>query len=204
MRESDIQARVAARRAEVAEQARETEKRQREEDDLARQRDCDERRLLLDSLATEVSGDRVCVERQDDGLSIAEPSPLQFLSPDDVKRDELLKLFKREARQRWSPRENWLAIGFLTAGPLLLLLVFPLGVLLLLVGLSCRWQANNRHQNALKTEFPELFSSFGRQPESDSSGALEKSTLTQRMVQREISSFRSLLGTPPPSNPKDI
>lgn len=146
----DIKSQVSARRTELARQAEEAaaEESRREQE---------QRAVALDALAQELSKTGTSVNGNDKVLAIAEESPLAALDPDDFKRDSLRNMLYREARLRWTPQQNWAVIGTMTAGILLLIPAFPLGALLIGLGLVFRQSFNSRHKMALIKDFPNLF-----------------------------------------------
>lgn len=156
----DIQAQVAARRAELARQAEDAARSEREAAAEKSRQQREHREASLDSLASELSAEGTPVERVGDELKIAEEPPFAALDPAEFKRTSLQALLGKEARRRWTPMQNWVVIASITAGLLLLVPAFPLGVLLVIIGFACRHSFNQRHRTELARDFPNLFGEF--------------------------------------------
>jgi hypothetical protein len=183
----DFQARVAARRAQLASEAQELARLEKEAAERKRQDEQDRKIAMLDSLASELSGTGTPVVRHGERLEIAEPSPLEHLDPEDFNEEQLKNMLDREARRRWTPAENWLFIAPLTAGLLLLLPVFALGLILLVASVAYWLRTSDRYRTRLRLEFPQLFAAVG------STEARRPKHAGARLVQRELDSLRALL-----------
>ncbi|NJC06961.1 hypothetical protein GGQ97_002754 [Sphingomonas kaistensis] len=153
----DIQAKVAARRAELASQdGDEARKKQEARADLARQEQ-QRQAAALDALVAEKTAIGVPLRHECGKLSIAHESPLAALAPTDYGRSALERLLKTEARARWTLTQNWFSIGTIVAGILLLLPAFPVGLSLLVLGIWSGRNYNHDKRKALIAEFPALF-----------------------------------------------
>jgi hypothetical protein len=128
---SDIQAKVAARRAELVQ---EEKVRKAKQDALAREKSTHDHEALLNSAG----------EIDTDGLT-----------PTEIE-DELKKIAKR----LWSTQENWLVFGLIGLG-LLLMPVGGLGVVPIAIGLTIAKSLGKRYRKALIDRFPEKFGSVG-------------------------------------------
>ncbi|MFL6728192.1 MAG: hypothetical protein ACJ8FS_17005 [Sphingomicrobium sp.] len=168
----DIQAQVAARRAELARQAQESVRLDREAAAGRDRQERERRKAALDALATELSAAGTPVQAAGEELRIAEAPPFAALDPVEFKRTSLQAMLGKEARRRWTPGQNWLVIGSVTAGLLLLVPVFELGLLLLAIGFACRHSFNQRYRKQLVRDFPDLLGEFAKAPLADNSSAL--------------------------------
>lgn len=148
----DIQAKVAARRAELQEQARLLKEQEAavQTARLVQQQKAEDE--ALDAIARELSTPSVEVVRQGSELAIVEA---QSVDTRGMKKAQIEKLFRREARKAWTPGENWLIIGSITAGACLIFL--PLvGIPLLAFGLWRRSVTNRRHHERLVAKYADL------------------------------------------------
>ncbi|KRB86524.1 hypothetical protein ASE00_07440 [Sphingomonas sp. Root710] len=151
----DIQAKVAARRAELEQQAKLT----REQDAaaaaarMAAQQKAEED--ALEEIAVEISSETVQVVRDGDGLAIVPSNAPEPLDMRGMKKAQIERLFRREARKAWTPGENWLVIGSITAGACLIFMPF-VGIPLLVFGLWRRSVTMNRHKERLRAKYADL------------------------------------------------
>lgn len=150
----DIQQKVAARRAELAKEeadrksAKYVEKAKREEA-LAEQR-----KQAVAGVAKELSTAYAPVIAEGEELRMALPLPP--LDVEGLRKSQIERLLKREARKRWSPSENWLVIGSIVGGITFLHIGF-LGFIPLLFGLWFRSIVNKRYRNRLLKDYPHIF-----------------------------------------------
>lgn len=151
----DMQSKIAARRAQLAQQEKEAEAKaavataQRQ---VALQQ---KKEAAVDTIATELSANGVTVARDGDELSITD-RPLAPLDVDGLKQTKIDSLLRREARKMWTPGQNWLVIGAIVGG-VCLLPVGGLGFLGLGVGLWARFAINKTHRITLRETYPEIF-----------------------------------------------
>lgn len=168
----NIQAQVAARRAELA--RAETEA--KAESDRARhallEAERAQRQEALDAIAGEMSLNGVELRRVGDDLEIAHPDPVPF-DVKDLKRSSVDRLLKREARKMWSPAENWQVIAPIVAGVFALFLIWWAGLLLLLIGFARSNSVNSRYRTRLREQYPDLFV-LSRPPATGSAPGEEK------------------------------
>jgi hypothetical protein len=154
----DIQSKIAARRAELANQADAAARLAQAEAAEKLRRETEERKEALSDLAAELSENGTQVTSNGANLSIAAESPLAPLDAADFRRSALQSLLNKEARQRFSPWENWGMIAPLAAGIALLLAIPVFGLLLIAIGVGLRFHYMEQHRKKLRSEFPELFS----------------------------------------------
>jgi hypothetical protein len=112
----DILYKIAARRAELANQADAAARLAQAEAAEKLRRETEERKEALSDLAAELSENGTQVTSNGANLSIAAESPLAPLDAADFRRSALQSLLNKEARQRFSPWENWAMIAPLAAG----------------------------------------------------------------------------------------
>lgn len=144
----DMQAKIAARRAELEDQTRESNR-------LAAEHAQAQRKQALIEIAAEVSKEGFEVHRQGDKLVTAkvEGAPLDF---DGLKRSAIDKLLNEEARKMWTPSENVQVIAMIVAG-VFLITFYGLGLGLILVGLLARNGLNKRYKAELRSWYPTVF-----------------------------------------------
>lgn len=154
---SDIQSKIAARRAELA---------QSEKDQKAQQVAVEAKRQVaqqqqmnaaLDDIASGLSAGGVTLKRDGDELAIVE-APLPPLDVEGLKQSKVEALLKREARKRWTPGENWLVVGCIVGGVCLIHLG-GFGFVPLLIGLWRRSAINKKHRAAVRESYPGIFAS---------------------------------------------
>jgi hypothetical protein len=151
----DIQSKVAARRAELEESAREA---QRTAANEARAREAAkqaQREEALEAIVADLSQDGVKVRRQGDHLDLA-AAPLPILDIEGIRRTQVESLLKREARKLWTPAQNWQVIAPIVAG-FFLLSLNGLGLLFILGGLVRRSALNKRYRAEVRQQHPVLF-----------------------------------------------
>jgi len=112
----------------------------------------------LDAIALEisVSNDDVEVVRQGNRLAILQ----QAAGPMDLaglRRAEVRKLLKREARKMWTPDQNWVVIAPTVAGLCLLPFAWYVGCVLVIVGGIARYNFEKRYEAELRLRHPSLF-----------------------------------------------
>ena len=155
---SDIQAKIAARRAELDREEKEkiasqaaAKIEQQAEQQL-------QERAALGNIATDLSVDGVTVQLEGDELAIID-APLPSLDVEGLKQSKIKNLLAREARKRWTPRENWAVITCIVSGIWLMLLGpgFVLGFLPLLFGIWQGSEINKKHRTAVKEAYPSIF-----------------------------------------------
>lgn len=150
----DIQKQVAARRAELLKQeadrkAAEEAMKARREEELATQR-----KQVVAGIANELSTAYAPVTAEGEELRMELPLPP--LDVEGLRRSQIERLLKREARKRWSPGENWLVIGSIVGG-ITLMHIGLLGLAPLLFGLWFRSVVNKRYRNRLLKDYPHIF-----------------------------------------------
>lgn len=119
----DIQARVAARREQLAQQAQILKK---DEDHAAAERRLAEQQQRYDALemiAAEATSDRVEVSVEENGLTMKREHHFE-IDPVELKHSEIDKMLSREARKDWTRGENWQVIASITLGIALLIPAF--------------------------------------------------------------------------------
>ena len=150
----DMNERVAARRAELQRQQQEVRTDQVRLDTARQVADESRRAAALDEIAKDLNAGGVGVERTTEGMEILrEDSPLDI---DNLRKEEIEKLLKKEARQRWTPVENWIVIGFITAGVVMLPDITILGMFFILAGVLLRYLYISQHVDRLKALYPTL------------------------------------------------
>jgi hypothetical protein len=151
----DIQAQVAARRAELVNEQRKAEEEAARLKEVREAVERGAREKALDEIAAEISTKGVEVRRELGELQIVEP-----ISPLDVKglkQSKITGLLNREARKLWSPADNWFVISCIVAG----VCTVPLrgfGVVLLAVGLLGRHSLNKKYRAMVRDRYPDIFS----------------------------------------------
>jgi hypothetical protein len=153
----DVQARVAARRAELARQ----QAQQQAEAKVAAAREKAEEQAqrveILDDVAADMSTDTISVQRAGDRLTMKDATPRLVVDRSGLKASELDKLLNQEARKAWTPGENWWVIGCVVAGTLIVIPVPVVGCLLLFAGGAKWYHANKNHKEEMKRKYPEIF-----------------------------------------------
>lgn len=152
----DMQSKVAARRAQLAEQEKQaaaeevavTAKRQ-----VALQR---QKEAAVENISAELSVNGVAVTRNGEELVITERA-LPLIDVEGLKQDKIDNLLKSEARKMWTPGQNWLVIGMIVGGACLLP-AGGVGLLGLGVGLWARFAINKNHRATLRDTYPDIFS----------------------------------------------
>ena len=154
----DLQAQIAARRAELKQKADEA---QRAASEVARaqakaRQDADQMRRAkaMDEIAADLSRSGTSVQRNGDELEIANALPL--LDIEGLRRSKVKSLLQREARKRWSPGQNWQVIALIVAG-FFLVTFYGLGLLLIAAGMLRRSALNKRYQAEVRSQYPGLF-----------------------------------------------
>ena len=144
----DMQAKIAARRAELENQTRENNR-------LVAEHAQAQRKQALTEIASEVSKEGLEVHRQGDKLvtSKVERAPLDF---DGLKRSAIDKLLSEEARKIWTPAENVQVIAMIVAG-VFLIAFYGLGLVLIVIGLLARNGLNKRYKAELRRRYPTVF-----------------------------------------------
>ena len=151
----DIQAQVAARRAERERQARQAHA---DAQALNEQRAAEERRqreVALEEIAAELSTDDVTISRDGDSLTLTPSHAPEPLDVRGMKKAQIEQLFQREARKAWTPGENWMAIAPITAGAVLIFIPW-VGVPLLIFGFWRMSVANKKHQDLVRARYADL------------------------------------------------
>lgn len=151
----DVQAQVAARRAELEENARKAKVASAEE---ARSRQIAEqakREEALNVIAADLSNSEVEVVRQGDDLVIADPI-IPIIDIDGLRKNKVARLLNSEARKLWSPSENWQAIGLIVAG-IFLTTFYGVGLLLILGGMLRSAVLNKHYRAVVRQRYPGLF-----------------------------------------------
>ena len=146
--------RVAARRAELQRQQQEVRTDQVRLDTARQVADESRRAAALDEIAKDLNAGGVGVERTKEGMEISREVPP--LDIDNLRKGEIEKLLKKEARQRWTPVENWIVIGFITAGVVMLPDITILGMFFILAGVLLRYLYISQHVDRLKALYPSL------------------------------------------------
>lgn len=150
----DMNERVAARRAELQRQQQEVRTDQVRLDTARQVADESRRAAALDEIAKDLNAGGVGVERTKEGMEISREVPP--LDIDNLRKGEIEKLLKKEARQRWTPVENWIVIGFITAGVVMLPDITILGMFFILAGVLLRYLYISQHVDRLKALYPSL------------------------------------------------
>lgn len=154
----DFQAQVAARRAEIDKRARDDQKVAAEQLRLQQEAEQAQREAALDAIALEisVSNDDVEVVRQGNRLAIVQP-PVEPIDLAGLRRAEIKKLLKREARKMWTPDQNWVVIAPTVAALCLLPFAWYFsGVLAIVAGIA-RYNFEKRYEAELRLRHPSLF-----------------------------------------------
>jgi len=150
----DMNERVAARRAELERQQQEVRTDQ-ERLDTARQVAEESRRAVaLEEVAKDLNAGGVSVERTKEGMEISREAPP--LDIESMRKEEIEKILKKEARQRWTPAENWIVIGFITAGVVILPDLTVVGIFLIIAGVLLRYLYISQHVDRIKALYPSL------------------------------------------------
>lgn len=150
----DIQSKIAARRAEVAQQ--QVDRRNLQDAVEARHRQDQQKQTeaALDQIADDISVQGVVVKRDGEELAFV-PEPLPPIDVVGIKRSKIATLLKREARRRWTPSENWQVIGLLVGGTCLIHLA-GFGLVLIVIGFGRQAAINKKHRTAVRAAYPEL------------------------------------------------
>ncbi|WP_303699071.1 hypothetical protein [Brevundimonas naejangsanensis] len=152
----DLQAQVAARRAELERQARHEQWVAAEQLRLQQELEKAQHEATLDAIAVEVSGDGVDVVREGNRLALVKQvAPIDMAG---LRRAEVEKLLKREARKMWAPGENWVVIAPTVAGFCLLPFVWYVSVILWAWAGFARWNFKTQYEAKLRALYPSLFS----------------------------------------------
>lgn len=178
----DIRSKVEQRRAEreaqsrtVQAEAREATQREQVAFAEARLEERRRREDALDHIASDLSSDAATVIRENDKLKMAhrllysqikarshalhrEQERLHAVQEyaRQLSRPELEKLFRHEARQCWTPGDNWLVIVCISFG--FGLLALPMASIpLLIIGFWRRSVLNKKYKEELKSRYPAIF-----------------------------------------------
>lgn len=135
----DIQAQVAARRRELARVAREEEAKGRI--DAAAVREEAENRLAAEQAGFQGSKDT---------------APLPEM-PTAIRRTELAKLLKREAKKAWTPSEHAVVIGGIVLGLIIAIGGSWTGWLLVVGAAAIGYFLNDKHRREVLADHPTLF-----------------------------------------------
>lgn len=151
----NMQDRIAARRAELESQTRESNRLAAEFAEAQRAAAQAQRKQALNEVAAEVSKAGLEVNREGDKIvtSKFEGAPLDF---DGLKRSAIDKLLNEEARKMWTPAQNWQVIAMIVAG-FFLITLYGLGLALIVVGLLARNGLNKRYKGELRGRYPTVF-----------------------------------------------
>lgn len=152
----DINEKIAARRAELARLEREADAETQAAKVQAEAIEAARREAAAVALVAEINaGDEVEATHQGETVALVRTPDLTGWSP-EMKQAALMRLFQREARRRWTPTDQWLAIS-LVAGGVCLIHVAGIGLVAIAAGLWCRARFNRRCREELREEYPELF-----------------------------------------------
>jgi len=151
----DFQSRIAARRTELANNAREAERKAAAQAQAQSAAEQLQREAALDSIAADLSRDEVILVRQGDELAII-GSPLPALDVVGLRRSKIESLLTREARKLWTPGQNWQVISLIVAGAFLTTF-YGLGLFLILGGVLRRGALNKRYRAEVRRRYPTLF-----------------------------------------------
>ena len=152
---SDIQSKIAARRAELAQEEKAQKTRRvavESRRQVARQK---QEQAALDSIANDLLAGGIAIERDGEELALVD-APLPLIDIEGLKRSKVEALLKREARKHWTPGENWLVVGCIVGG-ICLIHLGGLGFVPLLFGLWQRSAINKKYRNAILSANPGLF-----------------------------------------------
>jgi len=151
----DLQSRMAARRAEIVQREREAKKVSAEALRIQQDFEQVQREETLDKIAESISRDGVEVIRRDDEIEIARPvvTPLDV---EGLRRTKLESLLRREARNMWSPIDNWMVISLVVVGLLIAIPTAGLGLFLTLGGLFLRGHLNKKYGGVVAARYPEI------------------------------------------------
>lgn len=155
----DLNAKIAARRQELARQqeqqkvaiTEEAQQRKRAEAaavEAQRHTANSEKHAVIAQVADEMTAAGVPVSAEKGELAFVTPPPPP-LDVQGLKQSAFDRLIKREARRMWTPFENWVVIGCLVAG-VLLLPILLIGVLPLTLGLYVGSKTNKRYRRIVR------------------------------------------------------
>lgn len=151
----DFQSKIAARRAEIAQQDEDGRKAAEAALEAQAAAEAARRRTALDNIAADMSLHGVPVHRQGDELELT-PSNPEPLNLEGLRRNKLERLLRREARRMWTPTDNWVVISLIVSGLLIAIPTAGVGLLLTLGGLIRRALLNKRYAGVIAGRHPDL------------------------------------------------
>jgi hypothetical protein len=155
---SDIQSKIAARRALLAKQ----QNAQRDEELAAvQQRENaarEEEKVAFETLAAEISTSTTTVKHDGSALSIVS-KPLVSSDFVDLKTTQISVLLKKESRKRWTPFENWVVIGSISGGLVLLSYSYYFSVVIVF-GFLMGKLFTSEHRSDVIDDNPDIFSEY--------------------------------------------
>ena len=155
---SDIQSKIAARRALLAKQ----QNAQRDEElAAAQQREIaarEEEKVAFETLAAEISTSTTTVKHDGSALSIVS-KPLISSDFVDLKNKQISAFLRRESRKRWTPFENWVVIGSMSGGLVLLSYSYYFCVVIFF-GFLMGKLFTSEHRTDVIDDNPDVFSEY--------------------------------------------
>ena len=151
----DFQSRMAARRAEIVQQERQTKKTSDEALQVQQAAEKQQREEALDKVAEDACRDGVKVIRREEELEFVQQVTVP-LDVEGLRRTKLESLLRREARKMWSPFENWMVISLVVAGLFVAIPTAGFGLLLTLGGLVLRGHLNKKYGSVVAARYPEI------------------------------------------------
>lgn len=152
----DFQAQVAARRAELERQAQHDRRVAAEQAREQREFEKAQHEAALDAIALEISTDDVEVVREGSRLAIVEKAAAP-IDLEGLRRSEVEKLLRREARKMWAPGENWVVIAPTVAAFCILPFYWYFSLALWAWALFASSNFKTQYENKLRSRYPSLF-----------------------------------------------
>jgi hypothetical protein len=153
----DIQAQVAARRAEL-EQGHKRERAEQAASEVRQKADAERQvNIAREAAAVRLSTEEAEIVRVEDHLEIVQPDTLSAIDTGGMLEPQIDLLARNEVRRMWTPSDSWKVIGCGSAGVALLISVPYLGVPLVAYALWQRVSISRRYLRVLKGKYPSLF-----------------------------------------------
>jgi hypothetical protein len=149
----DMQERVAARRAEIERQQSDA---RAAADDKERNRQAAAMDGIFDGLKGEAAAAGAQVRREGDRLVLNDRPAPPKIDRATMRQSVIDQMLHDAARRRWSPKENWIAIGLIGTGVGSILIPF-IGIPLLCFGIWRVNVTNEKYRSELRAEYPDLF-----------------------------------------------
>jgi hypothetical protein len=152
---SDIQSKIAARRALLLEQE---SGRQAQEDAAKKQLQIAVRKqekTASEAIAADLSTSSTTVKFDGDSLYIANET-MPYIDVAGLKKQQIDSLLNKEARKRWTVSENWVVIGCIVSGACLVLFSIS-SIVIVFVGFWKASSFNTKHRASVIEDYPHIF-----------------------------------------------